>query len=555
MKAKRLMRGVGAVTASAVLVSTLGMSSETATAEPADTGQVTSFTSLSDKKLWESIEEADRRAVIGLKAPYQDAGFADGKVLVDDRQRERATNHVLSRKGVSLVAADDVQPTITVEFESASALRTMRRSAFVDWVEPASFEGHFASDPAGSMGCNGNDWNWNPAGGDVYTGSFDRDGEDWVPINFRANKVREAWGRGGVMGAGATVGVVDTGTFPDQTQITQSGANRRVTLVGTYDPNDWRDACNHGTRMVSTVGAPRDNSSMVGVAPKANLVSVKANDDVVVAYFETDKYRDAIRLAVAQGARIVAMAFGTGSWEFQNIKQEIQMHTANGVLFVGAAGTGYCSEGVIFPAKMPEVLAVTATVNDRLAPNVCSGPEVDLHADIGQTFALGKRPGDRLTWGGSSAATAVVSGVAALVASKYPGMSGSQIRDRLSNTATRGTCSGQCGGSNGRVNAYAAVGGFERLGIGGPRVAAPGERYTLTASPVGDGPFAYRWSTGATTKSISATAGPAGTSQTFTVSVTDTFENKTLSQTATVTSEYATDPEPIDPCLNVKYCQ
>ena len=32
-------------------------------------------------------------------------------------------------------------------------------------------------------------------------------------------------------------------------------------------------------------------------------------------------------------------------------------------------------------------------------------------------------------------------------------------------------------------------------------------------------------------------------------------ENKTLSQTATVTSEYATDPEPIDPCLNVKYCQ
>jgi len=555
MYRKHLTKGIVGATALALTLSTFGLSDQTPAREEARPS-AHSFRALTDQQLWEPIKESEQTAVVGLKEANKSSGFAEGKSLLHPEQRRRASEAVLSGAGVSFVSSNDIRPTMTVKLADLAALQAVRRSPFVEWVEPSSFKGQLASDPSGNMGCNGNGRNESPAGGDVYTGPYDRDDStgDKLPINFRAAKVREAWALG-VTGAGATVGVVDTGTFPEQTQLTESGPHRRVVLVDAQNPaTDWADKCNHGTRMSSTIAAPRDGISMAGVAPRANLVAVKANDDVVVVFWETERYANAIRQAVVNGARIGGMAFGTASWEFDNIKQEILMHVGNGVLFVAAAGTGYCDEGVVFPAKMPEVFAVTATVGNQLAPNVCLGPEVDLHADVGQTFALGKllghRPGSLgcppdgpvcpgLTWGGSSAATAVVSGVAALVWSKYPQFTAEEVKRRLIGTATRGSCS-NCGGSNGRVNAYAAVGGFEQLGVGGPRSVTPGSSYTLTAAPSGDGPFTYYWSTGATTPSITWTAGAAGTSQTFTLWVTNTQENKTLSQSVTVSAQSTT---------------
>lgn len=92
------------------------------------------------------------------------------------------------------------------------------------------------------------------------------------------------------------------------------------------------------------------------------------------------------------------------------------------------------------------------------------------------------------------------------------------MRNRLLNTAD--PLPTQYTGA-GKVNAYRAVGGFT-VSIQGPTTVSPGERYTLTARARGDGPFTYKWSNGATTQSISRTAGAtAGGSQTSTVTVTN----------------------------------
>jgi hypothetical protein len=154
---------------------------------------------------------------------------------------------------------------------------------------------------------------------------------------------------------------------------------------------------------------------MVGVAWRATMLSVRHGQDVVIDALESYAVVDRIRAAANNGARIIAMAFGSGQWEYSNLRHEIEAKYYNqGILFVGAAGTEYCSEGVVFPAKMPEVVAATGiTAAGSLHPAAGTGPEVDIHTVIEDAFAAGRRTGDLLTFGGSSDATAVVAGAAA----------------------------------------------------------------------------------------------------------------------------------------------
>ena len=104
-----------------------------------------------------------------------------------------------------------------------------------------------------------------------------------------------------------------------------------------------------------------------------------------------------------------------------------------------------------------------------------------------------------------------------------------------------GCCASDIGA--GIINAYKAVGGFNSLAISGPSTVDSYASYTLTAAPAGDGPFTYQWSNGATTKSITATAGANLSSKTFSVTVRDTRENKTLTASKTVTAK-----DPVEVC-------
>ena len=534
-----------------VLTSSLGA----ATATPAERaakpppGVTHTFTELDDAKLWTELQAAGGQAVVGLKSPTATHGMSDGAVVIDRASWAGGRDAVSSSAGVTLLAADDVRPNVTVRFGSQSAMSAVRHLPNVEFLEPrlARLQPHA---PGG--GCTGNAYNGDPEGGDVFTGTpATVSPGDKLSANFDNSRIQEAWQRGAT-GAGVTIGVVDTGVFSTQSQLQPADWNdgmssgRTLLALNTSGSSTISDECNHGTRIASTVAAPRDGVNTVGVAWRANLVTVKHGADVFIDMFETDAVTRGIRAAADNGARVIEMAFGTGSWQYDNMKQEIQFQNNRGVLFVGAAGTEYCLEGVIFPAKMPEVLAVTgATASGQRDPASCGGPEVDLAAVVNSDmYASGRNTGDIITMGGSSGASAVVAGVAALVWSEHPELTKDQVRTRLI-ASGGGCCASDIG--NGIVNAYKAVGGFNSLSISGPTTVDPYASYTLTAQPQGDGPFTYLWSNGATTPSISATAGGAGTSKTFSVTVRDTRENKTLSASRKVTAK-----EPVDSCL--RYC-
>jgi hypothetical protein len=67
----------------------------------------------------------------------------------------------------------------------------------------------------------------------------------------------------------------------------------------------------------------------------------------------------------------------------------------------------------------------------------------------------------------------------------------------------------------------------------------------VTAAPQGDGPFEYRWSTGANTPSITVTAGAAGTRIDRSVTVRDTRDGTARNRRAAI--EVRGEEEPADP--------
>jgi subtilisin family serine protease len=249
------------------------------------------------------------------------------------------------------------------------------------------------------------------------------------------------------------------------------------------------------TRMAGTIAAPHDGVSLVGVAWKADLVTIKALPGVWVTAFNVDEVAQAIRSAAQNHeAQIVVMAFGD-AFASARIADEIRLqHATQDVLFIAAAGTYACPEGfVAFPARMDEVVAVTGvTERGDLHPSACGGLEVDLAAVIGEAPAPGRTDADVIHFDGSSNASAIVGGVAVLVWSAHLDWTRDAVREQLYRTTGQVYRDHRWG--YGRVNAYRAVGGFWDVVIAGPRAVPPGQAYRLTAVPVGDGPdWTYRW--------------------------------------------------------------
>ncbi len=184
------------------------------------------------------------------------------------------------------------------------------------------------------------------------------------------------------------------------------------------------------------------------------------------------------------------------------------------VLFLGAAGTtnwGALNQNVVFfPASMSEVFAVSgaeiADPNVR-PPDVHYGTALDGVAFTNSlTTGRGAYSGSQqLTkLGGSSGATALATGIAALVRARYPTQSESWVRARL--VSTGGVACGPLSSWHVLLNAEAAVGGicvymgrplgttqitFDRVAAGDTRTETT-EEYCLSASG-GSGPLSISW--------------------------------------------------------------
>lgn len=483
---------------------------------------------MSDDSLWHYVALADSTAIVGLKAPGGIRGVYQGRVLLDAEEWRGAKQALAALTGATVLEENERLPNVRVKVRDAQTLAQIRKLPVVDYVEPAKLREGFSF----SIGCS-----YDLASGRTVTYSGIG---DIIPWTYKFMGIPEAWKI--TNGSGKRVGLTDTGIYWSGEQMRQNvragqSANRHVTYTHTtnyQDPYIADDGCSHGPRMAGVIAAPRDDSGPVGVAWGAHFVSVRHNDDITV--FDTWYAAQAIRKAAENGSDIIVMAWGSPDYWFNSIEDEIHYwHYTHQRLFVGAAGTySQCIEYIFrnntfFPAEVPEVIAVTGVNDDGNLPcNVAHGPGVDLAGHIGQ--ATTGRNSEVVSVEGSSNATGVVGGMAALVWSRYPWMSRDQVRQRLESTASRAHHrDGDIGW--GIVHAYKAVGGFYNLRTDGPTCLSQyetGNGVSLTAMPYGDGPFTYRWSNGDTNQSTWFPAPAPGETGEYAVYVTDGLEGKTV---------------------------
>jgi subtilisin len=236
-------------------------------------------------------------------------------------------------------------------------------------------------------------------------------------------------------GAGVNVAVIDTGIDCGHPDL-QGNCNYGVSYVKGSKPLDDHG---HGTHVAGIIAARDNGFGVIGVAPEATLYAVKVLDANGSGSFSA--VASGIVWAVRNGMHVINMSLGS-SFYSQTLADAVKAASDAGVLVVSAAGNSGCCNTVLYPAKLPESMAIAAVdANDQRASFSSTGLEVDVAAPgvaILSTVPTGScklcDPSGYRTLSGTSMATPHVSGTGALLMSR--GLTNLDARTQMSGTAT-----------------------------------------------------------------------------------------------------------------------
>ena len=260
-----------------------------------------------------------------------------------------------------------------------------------------------------------------------------------------------AWGV--TTGKGVTVAVIDTGVKANHEDLPNL---RRVEVTNGKEPLSLDDATGHGTHVAGIIGAAMGNGKGgAGIAPGATILSLRVVN--AAGYIYDSALIAALRTAVKNGAQIVNISIGGTAYNavFQKVINEAAEAGVTVVAAMGNDGTNCLN----YPAGYDNVIGVVSV--DR-TNNRASGSSYGTWGDVAAPGAAVWSTTYNGSYGpksGTSMASPVVAGVAALYKSVHPDATPAQITARLKATATRG-------GSDlgaGIVNAAAAL--SEKPGI------------------------------------------------------------------------------------------
>jgi len=302
----------------------------------------------------------------------------------------------------------------------------------------------------------------------------------------------EAWdlttGRSDVV-----IAVIDTGidaTHPDLArklfvnpkEIPNNGmdddGNGFVDDVSGWDflrrDNDPNDENGHGTWMCSLAAAETNNAlDIAGVSWASRLLPLKAGDEQ--GEFQLSSIIQAVNYAVTMapfGVRVINMSFGAPGTS-QGLERALAAANDARIIAIAAAGNEEQNNDVIsqlpsyLTTRLDNVVAVAAT--DRFNQLAWFSNYGRVSVDVGApgvaiiglttrnlSAELGRSDG-LITGNGTSQATAIVSGVAALIYSAYPESTPIQVKIRLlANVDRIPELAGKLV-SGGRVNAFRAL--------------------------------------------------------------------------------------------------
>jgi len=281
-------------------------------------------------------------------------------------------------------------------------------------------------------------------------------------------------------GAGVVVAVIDTGTQLDHpdlaSQLWRNGDEICANAVDD-DANGYVDDCvgwdfgqndadpttgagaaaPHGTHVAGIIGAARNGTGVVGVAPDSSLMILKVADSG--GTMSLSGAIAAITYAVDNGASIINASWGTSA-PSAALRTALEYAGAKGVMVFAAAGNAgtYRTAPAVFPAgyapTLPNVVSVAATTRTDARASFSNYGQVTLAApgaDIVSTYT----GSGWAAMSGTSMASPAAAGVAAIIRAAAPAMTPAQVRHLMAATADRPN--GLTGMGSGRVNAAAAL--------------------------------------------------------------------------------------------------
>lgn len=246
----------------------------------------------------------------------------------------------------------------------------------------------------------------------------------------------------------ADIAILDTGIDLKHPDL---NVYKQVTFVPGTSSADDDDG--HGTA-VAGVAAAKDNSQgVVGVAPGARLWAIKvlysngmgSSSDIIKGIDYVTEHADEID--------VVNLSLGAVG-KNDALHKAIIRSVEAGVTYAAAAGNEGIDAANVFPASYPEVIAVSAIVDndgkcggistidttagkdDTFATFSNYGPVVDLAAPgvLVKTTTIGD---SYMSFSGTSAATAHVTGAVALYKSEHPDASPSVILNALKDIGSK----------------------------------------------------------------------------------------------------------------------
>ncbi|MEV0229849.1 S8 family serine peptidase [Nonomuraea sp. NPDC050786] len=240
-------------------------------------------------------------------------------------------------------------------------------------------------------------------------------------------------------GRGVTVAVLDSGVDPRHRDLVGSVRVGKDFTAGANPPG-VAPLRLHGTYMASLIAGhghgPGGNLGIIGVAPEADVLSVRVileDEEPGFREFNTaERFENVvargIRYAVDEGADVINMSISK-ELATEEERAAIRYAISKGVVLVAAAGndgdrkvdTDYAPYS--YPAAFPGVVSVGAT-DRRMRRATFSNWNSSVLVAAPGVDIMGAGPNDEYWVGrGTSQATALVSGVAALIKAKYPDMS------------------------------------------------------------------------------------------------------------------------------------
>jgi thermitase len=233
--------------------------------------------------------------------------------------------------------------------------------------------------------------------------------------------------------AGVTVAILDTGLKPQSLDFYGQLVGGHNVLNGTTDTSSG--AGNHGTYVAGVAGlAINSASGNAGYCPRCKIMPVQVGTDSGASY---SNMATGIAWAVDHGARVVNLSWA-GTTASSTLASAVSYARARGAVVFAAAGNSNC-DCPTYPSATPGVLGVAGVAG--------SGAKAG-DSNFGSWVALAAPEGNMTAWptingapgygavGGTSLASPAAAGIAGLLFSASPALSGSQVEQALMGSAT-----------------------------------------------------------------------------------------------------------------------